>query len=286
MKNITLLSCIVLLISYSCFIKGMESDIEYRQATNDDTVGIVDLINTYAYKDNDKIVIVPEAFRAAYIQSAIQTKRLFVASNDKTIVGYKKLFCITDEHECNDILNNELRCTEDTSAGCALISAHDESTQDFLPEQLTTIMSLPITYIYNGADFTHPQYRAQGINSSLTKYALEATSDAVRKDIEKKKSTYLAMVYGLTKSNAGASIVDGRTHGIFKQFVSFAQAITHTLKCAEPSQVILSRHHAFKPSFDPKATECKPLSDSQSIPGYGYLVACALDQNSNERGDL
>lgn len=287
MKNITLLPCILLLISYSCFMRGMESGIEYRLAKSGDHESILDLINTHACNDSDKIVIVPEKFRASYIEDAIDAGRFFVAAQNKTIVGYKKLFCITGQKECDDTLNDELRCTEEALAGCSLVSVSDLNAQELLPQEVTKLRSLPITYIYNGADFTHPDYRGKRINTKLTQYAFNAIANVVLENYRNQNATHIALIYGLTRMNAGkeSDLLDGRTQGILKQFVPFIKEITSRLDLNQPSHLIVSRYHAFKPSFDPKATECKPLSDDQAIPGYGYLVACALDKKSNATGN-
>lgn len=288
MKNITLFNLIVLIVSCPGFIIGMErkevttvmTGIEYRHAISDDVAGVVQLVAKHAYKDTDKIVIVPEKFRASYIQNAIDTRRLFVASCGKKIIGYKKLFCITDQGERNDILNNELRCKEETLAGYELVPISDCSSQELASVNSTKLRSRSVTYIYNGADFTHPRYRKRGVNANLTRCALNAISFAVIKESKYQKATYLAMVYGLTRFNAGreSDLLDGRTRSIVKEFISFAKEITDELKCADPSHLMVSRYHAFMPSFDPKATACIPLPDEHSVPGYGYLITCALDQ--------
>lgn len=84
-------------------ISGAEIDTEkvlynyqIRQALQDDIPNIVKLMNRQAYKDSDKIVIVPEKFREEYIQNAVQTGRLFVALHANKIIGYKKLGAVLD----------------------------------------------------------------------------------------------------------------------------------------------------------------------------------------------
>lgn len=288
MKTIILVACIALYASYSCFINGMESDsdIGYRLAARDDVNAIVDLINQQAHKDSDRIVIVPERFRVSYIEEAVKSGRLFVATHNKTILGYKKLYCITDQQECDDILNNELRCNKDYLAECKLLSQTDLTAHELLPEEVIKLRSSSITYIYNGADFTHPHYRAKGINSQLTQYAFKSILDTTLK--HSLSSTHIALVYGLTRINAGkeSNILDGRTQSILRQFIPFTKKVIKRSDCIQPTHLILSRYYAFKPSFDPQATECKPLSDDQSIPGYGYLIACALNPITTKEIDL
>jgi hypothetical protein len=255
---------------------------EYKRATNEDVESIVDLMNTHAYKDSDKIVIVPEQFRTGYVQSAVDAGRLFVATHDQKIIGYKKLFCVTDTHELNDILSNELRCKGSAPVACGKSVVDDLSCRSISSDAITQLLSSPVTYIYNGADYSHPQYRGRGVNSQLTAYALNAVSQAVIEHINDHKSTHLAIAYGLTRSNAGqeSNLLDGRTHGIIKQFIPHASLVADAVNVVLPKSILLSRHHAFKPSFDPKDTECKPLPDDQAIPGYGCLMACALQQKT------
>ena len=273
--NVLIYSTIIIL-SYSFPIVGME----YKRATHEDVKSIVDLMNTHACKESDKIVIVPERFRAGYVQSAVDAGRLFVAVYDQKIIGYKKLFCVTDAEELNDILSSELRCSGTQPVVCGAASRADMTVQDVSSDAITQLLSSPVTYIYNGADFTHPDHRGKGVNSQLTEYELNTVSQAVIEHFKDHQSTHLAMAYGLTQSNAGQErdLLDGRTHGIIKQFIPHVQTIANAVNAVSPTSILLSRHHAFKPSFDPKATECKPLADDQAIPGYGCLIACTLQQ--------
>lgn len=278
MKNINSRILIIVIACYSSAITG----IEYKQATKDDVKGIVELINTHAYHDSDKIVIVPEKFRAGYVHSAIDAGRLFVATHDQQIIGYKKLFCITDANELDDILSNELRCKGVQPVVCSNVAVNDLSCQHVSSDNIVDLVSAQATYIYNGADFTHPNYRGMGVNSQLTQYALNVISQTLIGHIKDHKSTHLAMAYGLTQSNAGkeTDVLDGRTHGIVKQFVPFVQSIAKAVNATSPSTMLLGRYCAFKPSFDPNATECIPLPDQKAIPGYGCLMMCTLDHTT------
>jgi GNAT superfamily N-acetyltransferase len=135
------------------------TEIEYRKANIDDVPGLLDLINNYAIKDNDKIVILPEKFRANYIKELIEEEKIFVAMQTSTssfpekteIIGYKKLFLFTDKDELDSTLINELHCKE--------------------------LLDVNGAFIYDGSDFTHPDYRGRGINSNLTLFALDSIKD-------------------------------------------------------------------------------------------------------------
>ncbi len=246
----------------------------YRQAINADVSSLVELINTQACKDADKIVVVPKKFRSAYVEGGIKDKRVFVADQGGTIIGYKKLFCIDDTKERDDILHNELRL-KTAAASCATMSLPQRQvTRIQIPQQLPATT----TYLYTGADFTHPAYRNHDVNRALTTCALTTAKAAVINHMKTQHSSHLALVYGLTEGNAGNKddLLGGRSQSLANQFIPFAQAIAKDLKRQEPKTLLLSRHTAFKPSFDPDDTECKPLPDNKAIPGYGCVISCEL----------
>lgn len=280
--KITLLTAVVLA---SHVLPAMEStpitkDYVSRKASASDIAEIVDLVNTQAFKDSNNLVIVPKVFRQGYFETAVLKSRLFVVCRDRKIVGYKKLFCITDKDELSSIMNDELRLPSDPVT-CSSLSIDTFEPHAVAAEEVALLLACPtVTYIYDGADFTHPDYRSRGINSALTAYALATSSDAIMHDIRTKASTHIAMLYGLTCENAGKEddLLGGRSHGILKQFIPLIQSLALTYPCAIPRTLLLSRHHAFKPSFDEDATTCIPLPDSHSIAGYGCLIACALDK--------
>ena len=249
-----------------------------RRATMNDAQGVVDLINKSACNDSDKIVIVPELFRLSYVQSAINEKRLFAASYDDKIVAFKKLFCITNENERDEIVKGELRLKGSKPVCSAKISNNE--IEYIEPEEIEAALLAQGTYVYIGADFTDPDHRGVGINSKLTQHALESELSVAVEDIQKQKSAYLHIVYGLTQFNADNSndVLAGRTKGIFREVVPFLQAVAQESNHLTPSRFLLSKHSAFKPSFDPKDTVCRPLPDEKSIPGYGNLIGCSLEK--------
>lgn len=293
MKNFNSSLFVIALACYSFNVAAIKiqnkpaTHYTYRQATINDASAVVDLINRHAIQDDNKIVIVPERFRLAYVESAIKEGRLFLACHNGQVIAYKKLFCITNTEERDDILNNELRFKETNLIAYGRISSIDNERPQFIaPERMTRIASSPTTtFIYSGADFTHPDHRGQGINGALTKHALNATSETILKHLLDKKSAHIAFVYGLTQENAGKedNVLDGRTRGIVKQILPFFQRLIETPDNDTSSELLLSRYLAFKPSFDPHATECKPLSDEKSIPGYGCLIAYALKENNRAK---
>jgi hypothetical protein len=263
----------------------MEESYCYKQASLKHTDGLVRLINEEAINDSDKIVVLPEKFRCEATKKAIEDGRIFVALDGKqNIVAYKKMFVPGDE-ELNDIVTNELRISSaQEAAGSANIDLSDNfSAHNASVETVQNRLVLPATYIYTGADFTNTHHRNKGINNGLTAYALSMLKSSVMDNIKRKNSVNLAVMYGLTKSNAGneSDILDGRTRSIVKQFAPFAKEVTQEYGAFVPSTMLIARFSAFKPSFDPKSSECKPLSDNQSIPGYGYAIYCPLKNDSN-----
>ena len=280
MKNIVMGIVITQIVSCASLIQAMEY--AYAQATNEHVSSVVQLINDYAYRDSDKIVIVPKAFRQDYVQSAVDAGRLFVATHGEQVIGYKKLFCITDPTELKKTLNDEIRCNSTPEVCGAVVAPAYDTAKPIDAADMVQLNNVKATYIYTGTDFTHPDHRKKSVNTALMDYALAVISSSVIKHCRQHESTHLAMVYGLTKSNAGDNhnnVLGGRTHGILAEYVSYAQSIAHALKAQSPTKFYLSRHHAFKPSFDPDATECKPLPDEQSKPGYGCVIACALERS-------
>ena len=279
MKNIILNSVMSVIACAVLPIQGM--DYAYTQATHEDVSSVVQLMNTHACNDSDKVVIVPKAFRERYVQSAVGAGKLFVAKHGDQVIGYKKLFCITDPKEIKDILIDELRCNG-TPVACGAVSAPEYHDMQLIsPTAITELSATQMTYLYTGADFTHPAHRGKNVNAALTDYALAVTSKSVIDHSKQQGSTHLAMVYGLTEGNAGQkdNVLAGRTRGILAHYVPYAQSIANALGAQSPTQFILSRHHAFKPSFDPESIECVPLPDDQSVPGYGCVIACALEHN-------
>ncbi len=254
------------------------ADVTYDRAVDADTQALVNLINTEACQADNQIVVLPEKYREGSIKSGIEKERLFVARMNDQIIGFKKLFLIKEQQECTDILHDEIRIN-----GALLAQAEIDLENNFEPKQIGNetmqdVYHAPTTYIYNGADFTSPKYRGKGINSQLTKCALESVTDAVIAHAQEHKSNYVAMLFGLTDDNAvePTNLMAGRSKGIVALFKTFAQQVTQKAGYEKPSKMLASRYVAYKPSFDPQADECRPLPDDQSIKGCGCVLAFKL----------
>jgi GNAT superfamily N-acetyltransferase len=288
MKLVHALLNISVVVFNTCLFGCQQPEIEYRKAHSYDAHSIIDLINKHGVNDNDKIVILPELFRLKAIESAIEKGRIFVACNaqNNTIVGYKKLFLLSDTSECVDTLFQEIRCAGQESE--PIDTAYFTSTDNYSTRQRMYASSdtyaMSDTYIYNGADFTHPDFRGKGINTHLTDTALTLTKEATLEHIRTHQAKHLIMLYGLTRANDYDNDNNGksRTPSIVRSFASFIHtSIQHTENSTPTLDTSIrhNRYKAFMPTFNPDATECKPLSDEYSVPGYGNVLSYSLEHD-------
>lgn len=277
MKRLFTIACAIITLH------GMESD-HYlsRRATKEDLGALLHLIETQAKHDANKIVILPKKFRLPTLQKAIEEGHIFVTENSAgKIIGFKKLFLISQDKEA-DILEHEIRCKGpgilQTDAGFidenGTTSYVEESpTEEFAPD------SIPHIYIYNGGDFTSPEYRGRKINKYLTDKALSLIKDDVKKTLSCDPLALIAMFYGLTRANAGEEPESfDRTPSIAKSFMTFVHSLQEEIDSSQPKPTTLEhyRYRAFMPTFDENAQEIKPLPDTESLPGYGCILSCLL----------
>jgi len=266
---IVLLLNLLILMPYAL---GMESLI-FRQAERKDLAQLLTIVDTQAIQDRDKIVILPKKFRSMSLESAIDKKSMFVAEQDGEIVGYKKLFLVTDQEQKNDMLCSEIRCI-DNENNCAFVGYADSSGNI-----ISSTHELPYDFhkvcIYNGGDFTLPSFRNKGINQQLTKTALGMIAHEAKEQIRQQQSRSISMLFGLTQANAGEQpgARGDRTPNISKTFAEFVQNLENT---NEEISFSHRRYQAFMPTFDPEGAELKPLSDDQSIPGFGCVLTYQL----------
>lgn len=269
--NFRIFLFLLLFMQFNC-ATGMQScdnKIVYRTARQEDLDQLLELINTQAVYDRDKIVILPNKFRAGALQAGINKNRYFVAEANGKIIGYKKLFLMADEKEKEDVLVNEIRCIDNehncTFAG--IIGNDDLFEQDgSIPSKQHFDLC-----IYNGGDFTCPAYRGKGINKQLTNQALLSLIEPVRQQIQEKKASAITMLFGLTKANAGeypGAFAD-RTPSIVKSFRTFLNEFEN---CQSGVQLLHNRYRAFMPTFDPESQECVPLDDKHSVSGFGCIL--------------
>lgn len=245
----------------------------YRVACQKDIPQLLELINTQAIHDRDKIVILPKKFRSMALEAGIKKNRYFIAENAGQIVGYKKLFLMTDEEEKRDVLAHEIRCVNNES-NCTFTGLIDKDGA-FHENRSAQPNNGYDLCIYNGGDFTSPTYRGKGINQQLTNYALMSLIGQVQQQMQKTKASAITMLFGLTQANAGEypGSSSDRTPTIVK---SFRILLNEMGNRQNECPLMYHRYRAFMPTFDPESQECKPLADEHSIPGFGCVLTHQL----------
>jgi len=246
------------------------TNLEISMAHDFNIPQIVQLINKQAIHDKDKIVILPEKFRMVAIQNDVAKNRLYVAKDFDKIVAFKKLFIVNDQKEFSSIAQEELPCVGTASTLVAV--------ECWIASICTRMLTMPSfslrdsAIIYCGADFTHPQYRNQKINSCLMEYALSYIQGNVIHDIKTNKKNQIALLYGLTKINAGEQGGIDRTPSIIKAFNIFAQKVASACNHYGTNFLYHGQYNSFMPTFDPKNETCTPLPDNQAIAGYRNVL--------------
>ena len=281
LKIVLMMSVVFSVPLYSCQVPD---PIQPRVSTEEDAQGILNLINTHAIKDNDKIVVLPESFRLENVRKGIAAKRYFVAydTSAKKIVAYKKLFLLQEEQERKNVLEEELRLQGGKSTfvdGACFLCNEGPCLQSLsiVPTSIPTPKQC--VYIYTGGDFTHPDYRNRGVNSALTDYALNTVQSAVREQLLKNQVHQLALVYGLTHLNDYELYLRGgasRTPHIANALARFIMLLQPTKK-TNTIPIVHQRFKSCMPTFDLHASECVPLPDDKAVAGYGNILLGAVD---------
>jgi hypothetical protein len=108
---------IFLLLSLCVFnlLYGSEQSITYFKATESNLNDLANLIHDIGIHnpiDLEKVVRLPDYCITYSTKESIFQNRLFVAYDEQQqkIVGYKKLFFITETSELENIMKNEIRC--------------------------------------------------------------------------------------------------------------------------------------------------------------------------------
>ncbi|MFV0340162.1 MAG: hypothetical protein ACK5MA_05975 [Parachlamydiaceae bacterium] len=245
----------------------------FAKANEKDADGIDMLMSTEGILDYRKIVILPHKFRRGTIESAIKDGRFFVARDQGSVVGYKKLFVLKNVEEQNDMMANEIRCVNGILVDAFSFTGAVGRKLSDPPPQLYNKRDL---CIYDGADFTKNSHRGQRINPELTQRAFALIREDAKRLIQEKQAKRLVLLYGLTHLNDYDDRGEGtsRTPSILKAFRVFAKSLTGVV----PKEVLHYRYKAFMPTFDLNSQVCKPRLDSESIPGYGNVLIMELPQ--------
>ncbi|MBA2306662.1 hypothetical protein H0W26_00845 [Candidatus Dependentiae bacterium] len=254
----------------------------YAKAQSTDAESIDALMLTEGINDSNKIVILPNKFRKPSIESSIEKGRFYVALHNELLVGYKKLFLVTDADERTSLLTEEIRCINGSLVDQHLFTKTTEN--DYLSHPLTEGATSDFTgsiCIYDGADFTKNNFRGQGINQELTNQAFELIEEDTHKRCKETEAERIILLYGLTYLNDYNEQGEGksRTPSIVQSFALFIHALTGLY----PNEIRHSRYKAFMPTFELDAEECRPNPDSKSIPGYGNLLEVTLPVTTKEQ---
>lgn len=261
--------------------KHVTAGISYRQAMADDIPALIQLIDSFTPDDKHSLLVLPIHLRESSLQSAIQNGRLFVAINDKeAVIAFKKLFVIKDDEERESILVDEIRCLDRRGAyraahaGCGRFSINAAENHIRMDAQESLSSSPRHTlFIYNGSDYTLPEYRRLGINSELTRAALRIIYPQIREILAHSSYQTVGLVYGLVKELAGEQLIEGRTRAIALVLTQEIASLTDEIfppvggLCLE-----CIRFDSYKPEFDPITGALIP----DAVPGFGYLLSFSL----------
>lgn len=261
----------------------------YRKAEPKDREALLALLAKQAELEQEKLVTLPERFRGAYVDDEIRAGHLFVAEQQQSqhperanIVGCKKLYLLNDDRKKLNLLAHELRCIgTGARLACAGVVDHDGkyAPTEYAPTE-DELKNMCSVCIYDGNDFTLPVARGHGINSQLTAVALDSAKSDVVKMYHDTQEGHIALAYGLVQANAGEQPGQkpDRTPGIARLFATFVR----TTGLTAANKLAHYRYHAYKPTFDPKAETCEPMSDEHSVPGFGCLLVSECKKEDND----
>ncbi len=243
-----------------------------QQAEQSHVEQLLAMINSIGGDDLNNLVVFPKLFREQILRKTIDQHKLFVAiDSEGTILGFKKLFVISNSEELLEIASQEICCID----GIVEQTISYNYQQNRLQELFTTIRKSDYdehsTYLYLGGDYTVPSARGSGINTLLMIKGMEMLSQEIAESIKVKNSRSIVLLYGVTEANFR------RKHSIIRLFVRLLvehNLIDPTIECE------LNAFVAYKPTFDPDAQACIPSTDL--VRGHGCVLTCPL-RNNNQR---
>lgn len=247
----------------------------YRQATQRDLPAIDHFLATIDAKDGKNLVILPDGIRKTRLSDAVQKNRFFVATIKEAVIAFKKLFPVTGE-ELHGTLKDELSAVGEDGyyrAPALAASLHIDGGTSVDADRPTHLPPVDQSvFIYDGTDYTHPNFRRRGINSELTAYALKSLRGVVVKTLRDQKKNTLCLLYGLVTNDDAkdaSDLLKTRTKDIAPVFADEVTGIRAALgSSAGPINLDCARFPASKPEFD---KDGNLLPDG--TPGYGYLLS-------------
>lgn len=201
---------ILIMLTFSSLIQAADGTLMCRLGCPEDIPGILEQYEKAEKNmDADKIVVLPKAFRESSLLASMQKQRLFVAVEGDKVLGFKKLFLLSDR-ERHEVLSDEIRCRE--SSVCAgFVNRNSLDLVSVMTNQ--DFDDSGIVVIYSGGSFTDPGCRGKGVNSQLLKFALKRAKEEIIKQLLISETKGLALSYGLTEANAGEGILGGANAG-------------------------------------------------------------------------
>lgn len=248
--------------------------ITYKQATMADIDDIIDLMQTWAILEKEKVFVWPKKLCYEPIKKNIGEGKFFIArdSNSNALIAYKRIFYIDNEKELKRITQKEIRCANEEPI-LVDVGKFDEFGN------YEQINSLPFSLldndicIYTGSDFTHPLYRNKGINDALMNFAFNQIKNKIAFAIDEKKAKRIVLFFGLVHTNASINLSKqkDRSFTIAHAFRSLCTSFTNKNIFLQ-----LYRYKAYMPVWDMNATEWYHIPDDQSIPKFGCVLTCCL----------
>lgn len=264
------------------------SPIVFQQATDDDVPQLLELYAGFKPDDADRLVVFPLEVRELFLNKAIKAGRVFVAKDTTKagapIVSFCKLFMVEAKDELLNIVKDELAALSAAMKASKPVKAVQLScpvsfATDFkiVPVEAVDdvddyVLNLSDTYVYYGGSYTHPDYRKNGICTSLERYALSVVQPAVVARLQALGGN-LFYVYGVVQANY-------RGFARHRSFAQFAHAVGLKLGVQDGStDAIELTFHAFnacKPTFYMDGPDLK-LALEEKGRGYGCFLSCNMN---------
>lgn len=192
------------------------SEIIRRRATLQDVTEILNIQRQFDNDDKNKLLIYPDEKKRDNIVSTINKNKLFVSIDTRTnnIVNIIKLFVIETRNEFNEILeelgfrSNGTNKTPAEFFNDFNYNVNIEDIRNVRKIETSLLQDIEIdnflnfprncVYIYYGGAYTLREYRNQGINFHLIKYALNTV---ISEQAGSHHNPYMSLLYGQVDAN-------------------------------------------------------------------------------------
>ncbi len=281
MKNLTK---VILLTLFCSITSNIYSDVVYRLANKRDIPQLLELQKTIAQSTDDrgKLVVFPEHKRESILNETIARGRLFVATEDRNIISFLKLYIIDNgSHELTELLCDELRCCGENINDIELASFNKFTSQTdepiFSPMHNSDSFDESIacfqvrqkqTFLYYGGAYTIPGKRGRRHGTLLLRNAFGMIRARVIENIKINSSNELVLTYGQVLENQNNTLMR-------REFVKEIPQIHNSLTTPAPREVLVYQYAyvACMPAF---TEEMRMLPDSDEREGRGNLIVYHL----------